>query len=140
MRLDDGQSRQVAQPALQARARFIHALLHTVHGRGEIHFDRAQVDAELGRAPRHVGHACRLAQRLGRRAAPVDTGAAEITRLNQSHLAALGHQLGGQKRPCLTGTDDDGVVRLGGHHERTSTPRQKATRPATASAPLFGSG
>jgi hypothetical protein len=63
----DLQPCQAAQPGLQAGAGLVHALLHALHRGGDVDLDLAHLHAELRRAPRHMGHARRLAQCLRRR-------------------------------------------------------------------------
>ena len=59
-----------------------------VSGRGEINRDIAGRHAEITRTARHMGDACRFAQRLGRRAAGVDTGTAHQVALDHRDLFA----------------------------------------------------
>ena len=72
---------------------------------------------ELGRTTRQVGHSRRLAQSLGGSAASVDAGAAKVAGFHQCDIAAAIHELGRQKWPCLSSTDNDSVEV---HHDLTN--------------------
>jgi hypothetical protein len=100
-------------------------------------------DAELGRTRHQMRHARALAQRLGGRAPDIHAAAAQRTALEHHHPLAMLRQRRGQRWCGLPRADDHGidaqrvVARV---HAVTWTPFQKATRPATCSAPALGVG
>ena len=60
-RLDDGESFQLAQPGLQARASLLHPALHALHRCPEVDLDRPGLHTEFAGPARHVSHTSRLA-------------------------------------------------------------------------------
>ena len=100
----------VLQPALDAAAGLagdrVLARLHLLH----VHH-RAALDyhAVLGGATRGLRGISAGHQRLGRRAAGVDAGAAKAVALDHRHTPASLGQAVGKRRPGLAGADDDSV-------------------------------
>ena len=66
--------------------------------------------------------------------------AGEVALLDERHLHTPGNECRAQKGTGLTGSDHDRVEPLFPAHGRTSSPRQNATLPVTASAPALGDG
>ncbi len=66
--------------------------------------------AIVGRAAREIGDPSAIEHRLGRRAAIVDAGAADIRALDERGLPAGAGTGFRQRIASLTGADNDGVV------------------------------
>ena len=103
-------------------------------------FDRLHVDLdlaldhhpELGRPARHVRRPGARDQGLGRDAAVVDAGAAEALALDDRDLAALPDEAAGQRRPRLSGADDDRIIACGHCPSLLAPHRPSPPRPAAA--------
>ncbi len=103
-----------AQPFFDSAAR-LHR--HLAGAGGDfLHIDGniARRDAEIGAAAGQMGGIGAGHQRLGRHAAGIDAGAAEIFAFDQAHGFTGAGQAAGQGRSRLAGADDDGVEALHG--------------------------
>jgi hypothetical protein len=108
------------EPVLRQAARIVlpragdHGPFTLAH-RGQVHRYRTNTHAVLRAAARLVGEARAGNHRLGRGAARVDAGAAELVTLDERHLLARLRQLDGEEPAALAGPDHDCVVVLIGH-------------------------
>ena len=107
---DEAQVLRPGDPLVQAIDRLpddgVLARLHRLH----VDADRTDADAVVGGAPGNVRGAGARHQRLGRDAAVVDAGAAEVLALDQRRLHAGLGQADGEGRSGLAAADDDRVV------------------------------
>ena len=127
---DQGDFRSGAEPILLPLSAIDHDCFDAGADLGEVDGDRPGQDAEVGSAPREMCGIGAGDQRLGRTAAGIDAGAAEVATLDQRHLAARAREADGERRPGLAAADDDGVEFLG-HASATAT---RASRMAAASS------
>ncbi len=130
--LHDGAAGHAAQPLLDAGARPLRHRRGARLDAGHVDADR-RIDhnAEIGAAPREMRGIGAGHQRLGRHAAGVDAGAAEQVALDHRHRHAGGGQPPGERRPGLSGADDD---RVEAPAHRTATTIRIAATMATASS------
>ena len=75
-----------------------------------VHLDLAGSEAIVRATPRHVHRVGARDQRLGRRAAGVDAGAAEAAALDDGDPLACACQPSGEGRPRLSGANDDRII------------------------------
>ena len=103
--------------AFELLERALHAIARRCHDRilarlDGFHVDRdrpADGDAVVGMAARQMRRIGACHHRLGRRAAIVDAGAAEVSTLDHRDLAPGRNEAAGKRRSGLTGPDDDGI-------------------------------
>ncbi len=100
---------QAAHPGLDAVARPGDDGVLARHHARHVHAQVRDVEAELGAALRKPDSASAGHQRLRRNAADVDAGAAEVVALDHGRLQPFAAAACGDRRPGLTGADDDGV-------------------------------
>jgi hypothetical protein len=94
---------------MQTGTRCFDAVLHAVHRRREIDLYLADVHTELRRMAGLPRDARALAQCLGRRAAVVHAGAAQLHGFDERDLLAALRKRHGQRWPRLACTDDGRV-------------------------------
>lgn len=106
---------QVLHPLVDAVARLQDDLV--LAGLDALHLDRdvACGKSEFGTAPGHVNRPRTGHHGFGRYAAHIDTGAAKVPALDHRRAQALRGAARSQRRPCLAGSDDDGIKRFDLH-------------------------
>jgi hypothetical protein len=116
MPLEHRDARRGLHPSLDAVAGVAdHGIPSCPHPR-QVHVDgTADGEAELGAPLGHVDRARAGHHRLGWHAAGVDAGAAEAMAFEHRGAASRLSQPGRQRRPGLTGADDNRVESVGGH-------------------------
>ena len=103
-----------AQPLLDVAARARHDGVGARLDGRHVDGDRAlHHDAVVARAARQVRGVGAGDHRLRGRASRVDAGPAEVAPLDERHLHAGAREPAGERRPGLSGPDDDGVDRHG---------------------------
>jgi hypothetical protein len=136
--------RHALEPALAAAPELLDHALLARPDLGEIDARGARMHAEIGAAPREIGDARGGDHRLGRGAADVDAGAADVPRFDDRSLAAGASQRQRERLAGLAGADDDRVELLG-RHESLATAwcrgiepvgRRGGRRAYTEGAPL----
>ena len=99
------------------------------HHRGEVDGDLTRAHAVSPGSSRQVGDPCRRPQRLGRTTSPVQARTAHLVGFDQRHRSTGRHEVVGDARAGLAGSDHDRIERrgsgVGGHdriHPRNGEP------------------
>src|SRR5262249_26223456 len=128
-------ARTTVDLVLHAAPERLHDLVLARHDLCHIHFDLAQMNAELRCDSRVVRDPGAGDHRLGRRAAVIDTRSADIGLLDQCHRPALIREIGCKRHAALARAEEDCTVGFNASLPDAGHLRSAAGSPLLASIP-----